>query len=281
MVIKNLRFSLPTAVLMSFIVSSLHAATFVVTTTADNGNNGAPTAGSLRAAIVENNLTLGPNTINFAISGTAPFIIQPPVDLPPILEPVTINGYSQSGSAQNTATQGSNATILVVLDGTNAPSDGSTTGNGLHFIGGSSGSIAQGLAITNWKLNGVLIETITNAPSSNSIQILGNFIGTDSTGTVAAPNRTGIGIASSLSQPPITGTIIGNSSAANRNLINGSSNHSTADSFGIVGACICSANNEGTIINNNLIGTDRSGIKALGSSVAGITFIDETSSSIG
>ena len=280
--INSLKLALSIALLFSMLPLA-YATTFTVTTTADNGNNGAPTSGSLRAAIVENNLNAGPNIINFAIAtGTAPYTIQPPVDLPSILEPVTINGYSQSGSSANTATFGNNAVILVVLDGTDAPTDGSTTGNGLHFINGSSASTVQGLAISNWKLNGILIDATTNPGAISGIQIFGNFIGTDLTGTIAAPNRTGIGIAGSVSPLyPVTGTLIGNASVANRNLINGSSGHTTADSYGIVGACICSAYNTGTIITNNFMGTNFNGTQALGSSVCGITFIGETSSTIG
>lgn len=42
-----------------------NAATFTVTTTADNGNNAAPTAGSLRKAIIDANASVGLDTIQF------------------------------------------------------------------------------------------------------------------------------------------------------------------------------------------------------------------------
>jgi hypothetical protein len=74
--------------------------TFDVTTTTDNGNNTAPTAGSLRAAIIQADAqpagTL--TTIDFKVS-TGPQTIRPPVALPQITRPVIIDGTTQSGYA--------------------------------------------------------------------------------------------------------------------------------------------------------------------------------------
>ena len=81
-------------------------ATFIVTNTADNGNNANPTAGSLRAAIVNSNLdTPGPNHVVFEISsadsGFSPTtqdwtIHLANVGLPPITTPVDIDGFTQA-----------------------------------------------------------------------------------------------------------------------------------------------------------------------------------------
>ena len=52
-----------------FHVGAVHGGTFTVTNTADSG------LGSLRWAITNANANPGTNTINFQISGTAPFTI--------------------------------------------------------------------------------------------------------------------------------------------------------------------------------------------------------------
>ena len=67
-------------------------AVFTVTTTADNGDNNAPTAGSLRAAIMAANAAAGADIIQFAIPGAGVRTISPPTELPAVTDPVTING---------------------------------------------------------------------------------------------------------------------------------------------------------------------------------------------
>src|SRR5439155_24062018 len=86
-------------------------APFTVTTTADNGNNLAPTAGSLRQAILGANATPGTDTINFNILGIGPFTISPPTALPTITDPVIIDGYTQLGATANTLAVGDNAVL--------------------------------------------------------------------------------------------------------------------------------------------------------------------------
>src|SRR5215813_7836214 len=65
---------------------------FQVTTTADNGNNTSPTAGSLRKAIVDANTTPGNDVIQFNIPGAGVHTISPIVPLPVITETVLIDG---------------------------------------------------------------------------------------------------------------------------------------------------------------------------------------------
>ena len=159
-IINPMRHAVSIALLVSFLAGSLQAAIFTVTTTADNGNNATPTAGSLRAAIKSSNAAgPGPNTINFNIGGSGPFTIQPPVDLPEISIPVTINGYSQSGASVNSLAQGNNAKLKIIINGNNySVGDGFVTGNGLHFVAGSSNSVVMGLVINQWLANGILID---------------------------------------------------------------------------------------------------------------------------
>src|SRR5262249_15257386 len=49
-----------------------------------------------------------------------PRTISPTSALPTITDPLTIDGYTQPGAAQNTDPNGFNGTLLIELDGTNA-----------------------------------------------------------------------------------------------------------------------------------------------------------------
>src|SRR5712691_1051037 len=70
----------------------VQAQTFTVTTTADNGNDAAPTPGSLRAAIVAaNDNGEGADTINFNIPGSGVKTINLSAQLPEITTSLTIN----------------------------------------------------------------------------------------------------------------------------------------------------------------------------------------------
>ena len=241
---------------------------------------------TFRSAIQYLNAQVQPsNTITFGIAGAGPFIIQPTINagLDPISVPITIDGYTQPGTAKNGQTSGDNAILKIVLNGSNyTVGDGQFTGNGLHFVAGSDGSIVKGLVINEWLLNGILIDG-SNGPI-NGIQIVGNFIGTNVTGRTVDSNRTGIGISGLNSSGiinPITNTIIGTPAPADRNIIAGSFGYMFLDAYNIRGAGICSCGNSGTIVQNNYIGTDTSGMVALGLSHTGISFMQETGSTIG
>jgi CSLREA domain-containing protein len=150
--------------------------TFTVTTTADNGDNTNPTAGSLRQAILLANQHAndpgGPDTIAFAIpttdagynSTTGAFTIQPPSALPAITDPVVIDGYTQAGATANTLLgpcgvgstdstlhpekYGDNTVLKVELDGENA-------GNAAGLSLAASNSIVQGLVINRFASYGI------------------------------------------------------------------------------------------------------------------------------
>ena len=102
--------------------------TFVVNSTADTADaapgNGicADTLGrcTLRAAMNEADCLAGDDRIEFDLPGTAPVTIQLASRLPYITSrngTVDIDGYSQPGSAVNTATAGSNAVLGVEIRG--------------------------------------------------------------------------------------------------------------------------------------------------------------------
>ena len=263
----------------------LHATVFTVNTTSDSASD----TGSLRYAVT--NLAAGPNTIQFDIPTTDPgynattgaWTIQPATDLPNIAQQVTINGYTFAGAVYNTATpnarpQGDNAFLTIVINGSKyTVGDGQFTGNGLHFVAGSDGSVVKGLVINEWLLNGILIDG--QFGSINGIQIVGNFIGTTVGGNAVDANRTGIGISGAVNT--ITNTVIGTPANEDRNIIAGSFGYTIFDGYYIRGGCITSAAGTGTLIQNNYIGTDTSGTVALGGSLAGVVFVVETNSTIG
>jgi hypothetical protein len=90
------------------------AATFIVTTTDDGG------AGSLRQAMLDANAAPGLDTISFNIPGDGVRVIAVTSALPEVTDPVIIDGYTQPGAAPNSLAVGSNAVILIELDGTAA-----------------------------------------------------------------------------------------------------------------------------------------------------------------
>jgi uncharacterized repeat protein (TIGR01451 family) len=163
----------------ALIAGSLQAATFTVTTTADSG------AGSLRQAILDSNANGSgvADTIEFDINAAGVQTITLATALPTISTPVVIDGYSQNGASANTLplSGGSNAVILIALDGVNQ------TFSGLVFGAGSSGSTVRGLSLQRFYAG-------VSVGSADTISIVGNFIGVDASGTVAAGNIAGVSL---------------------------------------------------------------------------------------
>jgi titin len=175
---------------------------------------------------------LGTNdTIQFKIPGTGSQIIQLTSELPGITKPVTINGYSQPGSAA--ATSNAPATVLIDLDG-------------------ATGSIYAGLSIQsrNVTVRGLSLTDFNGAIYLSSISgndtIAGNWIGIAGSSAYAlleAPN--GIGIYDDSS----SGNTIGGTTPADRNVIAGNAGD------GINLADLASNN----VIEGNYIGVDPTG----------------------
>ena len=235
----------------------LGAATFVVNKTGDAADNNigngkcdsSAASGkqcTLRAAIQEANATLGADTINFNIT-SASKVIAPSTPLPSITDKVTIDGYSQSGAAENTLAIGNNAVLKVVLDGVNAPA----SAHGLDFT--SPGSMVKGLVIQHFQFGVSVVGTVTD-PHAEPVVVRGNFIGTDAAGTQARANGTGVRIDRSR-------TLVGGDDVAARNVI------SANDVDGIFIS-------EGTIfvtVKGNYIGTNAQGTAGLGNAINGVS----------
>ncbi len=155
------------------------AATFTVTQRGDSG------AGSLRQAILDANAHAGADVIVFNIIGSRSHRIQPLTPLPEITDPITVDGYTQPGSAANNQPPfaGSNARLKIEIEGSKAGADvdgfvikaGPCTIRGLVINSFGTGG-GSGCAIFIQSGNGNLIE--------------GNFLGTDTSATVAKGNLT-------------------------------------------------------------------------------------------
>lgn len=203
---------------------------------------------TLRAAIEEANASAGKNTITFNIPGAGPHTIQPRSELPTIADAVIIDGYTQPGAIPNTnpITQGSNAVLMVELDGTNAGSGV----NGLVITAGSS--TVRGLAINRFVQGGGRTGEGIHLSTNGGNVIEGNFLGTNITGTDAL-GGSGVRILSG------SGNLIGGTAPAARNIISG-------NGYGIV----MDSNASGNIVQGNFIGTDVTGTLALSNQLDGV-----------
>jgi len=219
----------------------LAANTFTVTNTNDTG------AGSLRQAITDANANPGADTIHFDITGSGVHTIAIASSLPAITSPVTIDGYSQTGSAANTngPALGTNAQIMIEIDGTNATFPDSN----LQFVAGSAGSLVKGLALNrNHFRAAIAIYGVAN------ITVQGCFIGTDPTGT-SVPGTELYGV---LLDQSATGAKIGGTNPGDRNLFGG------GQQAGVAFGNEFSAGGDGHVVQGNLIGTNAAGTGSLG-----------------
>ena len=238
---RNVRIS---AVLLAC-ATALTGATFTVTNTADSG------AGSLRQAILDANANPGPDTIEFAIPGSGVHTISPGSALPSVTDVVTIDGYTQPGSAPNADPTGDAAVLLIELDGTNAGN-----AKGLVLEGGDC--VIRGLVINRFASTGIEIHSDLNL-------VQGNFVGTDPAGTAALPNGAGVLIQFGGSG---NGNRIGGTTPQARNLISGNTGSGVAMEF------------SGNHVEGNLIGVDATGAAALGNGDRGV-FVNGTGNTVG
>ena len=228
-----MRLTLRIGIVLCFLAASLRADTFTVTNIDDSG------AGSLRQAIIDANTHVGMDTIAFNIAGAGIHAIAPATHLPIVSDAVLIDGYTQPGATQNAAAVGTNAVILIEIDG------GATLDVGISVTGpGANGSVVQGLAI------GGFIQGILVTGGAENCVVRGNFLGTDATGLIARPNNSGVEIGSN-------NELVGGTSPADRNLVSGN----TAGTFS--GALVLNGVATNSTAQGNLVGTDATGLHAL------------------
>jgi IPT/TIG domain/S-layer homology domain len=220
--------------------------TYVVTNTHDSG------AGSLRQAILDANTNPGADTIAFNIPGSDPgcdgsgvCTIAPVGGLPGITDAVTIDGYTQTGAAVNTAATGTNAVLKIVLSGVNSPGT-----EGLELAGNTN--TIRGLVIGGGFQDGLF------AIVASGQTVMGCFIGVDATGNTAFPNgRNGIYFEST------DGVTIGSTLPADRNLVSGNGN---------IGVVVDLEGATGTVvIQGNLVGTNAAGTSAVPNAAVGMS----------
>jgi len=281
-----------------------NAAVFLVTTTNDTGD------GSLRKAISDANNSPGLDLIGFDIPGPGVHTIIPLSKLPNITDPVTIDASTQPGFTATPLVE-INASLLgpyQVFD----VFAGNTTIRGFainHALGGTAiilwtnggnviegnfiGTDASGTVALGNKYNGVIVYSANNriggrntfsrnifsgngysaaalvGTGAQGNVIRGNYFGTDISGTVKLGNaQEGILVIGGASNDTIGGT---ESSA--RNVIAGSASGS--------GIAIIDSTVTGIQILGNYIGTDATGMNAMGSAGNGVFLRDAIANTIG
>lgn len=256
---------------------------------------------TFRAAIEQANYSWGVDTILFDIPGMGPHTIQPNYALPNITDPLVIDGTSEpdftgtpvieldgsnAGEADGIWVTSGNSTIrgLVInrFNGTGIVTD--PLGNNFiqgNFIGTNiSGTDTLG------NMNGVSISGtnnilggeeagLRNIISGNKVglvaiggsgnEVLGNYIGTDVTGTIA------LGVGEGGTGLKING---------NNNIIGGTTQGAGNVISGIGGESIFLEGSDasGNLIQGNFIGTDATGTVALGG--GGIMIVSGASGNI-
>ncbi|MBI4751355.1 MAG: VCBS repeat-containing protein [Acidobacteria bacterium] len=191
------------------IIQTQPMATFTVISTSDTGA-GSGTSGDLRYCITQANASPGADTINFNIPGAGVQTITLTGPLPVITQPVTIDGYTQSGTSPNTLVAGNDATLLVEIDGTGV----GVNQRALELGTGSSSSRIRGLVMNR---TAALSATALGIRSDTNT-IDGNFFGVNPTGTTDQANHFSLQIFSG------SGTLIGGTTPQARNLLSGATN---------------------------------------------------------
>ncbi len=239
----------------------------------------------------------------------APAIIQPDAQLPEVTDAVVIDGLTQPGASCSTWPP----TIKVAIDGTLAL----PTGNSQSVFGlfvSANDTLARGLNIRHFSSSAIIWELADDGV------IECNLIGTNLTGTSAAPNGEGIFVPDSARTQImrnliagnvdegmewdnatgswVQGNYIGTNISGTVALANGTAGINARDSsFNQIGGAteqarnLISGNTTGGIfffrhsdinmVQGNIIGADSSGLVALGNGGAGIQMQDASNNTIG
>jgi uncharacterized repeat protein (TIGR01451 family) len=159
--------------------------------------------GSLRQAILSANATAEADVIAFSIDGgeteSRTIVLASP--LPAISQPLLIDGYTQPGSSPNTLNTGSNARVLITLDGRLLSGDEA----GLRVR--ANNVLLRGLAI-----GGFATAAGVSFESGSGGAIEGCYVGLDGLGLSSHPNLEGVLVAA-------VGTRVGGPAVDARNLI--------------------------------------------------------------
>jgi VCBS repeat-containing protein len=220
----------------------------------DDGSANRSVQGSLRQFMQNANAISGVQNSVFKLQSSdssyvgGVWTIAPTSSLPTMTDIVVLDATTQAGWS---------GTPLVQLDGTNA----GTGVYGLQITAGSS--TVKGLAIGGFDGSGIRITS----NGGNTIQ--SNYIGTDTSGTLALANINGIVIQGGGVGQQIHNNIIGGSGTNEGNLISGNTSHGIYLNWTTTNT-----------ISGNLIGVDVNGQSALGNAY-GIYVEDSSSNTIG
>ena len=212
----------------------LVSTTFTVVNTSDSG------AGSLRQAILDANANSGLDTIAFAIPGSGVHTIQPQSSLT-ISEAVVIDGFTQPGSSPNTLLVGNDAVYKIELDASGIP----FTNDFLRVL--TSGATIRGLLINRTNGLSIFIDV-----GDDNNKIVGNWIGTDVTGTqYLGTNFSAIRIQGSSNQ-------LGGTAPADHNVIVGGTSGGSATVDIVIGGS--------NVVQGNHVGLNAAGTAVLATS---------------
>jgi parallel beta-helix repeat protein len=180
----------------------------------------------------------------------------------------TVDGVEILGGSSNITVQGN----LIGTDATGTVAQGNGQA-GLRIFdssGNTIGGTTPGLrnVISGNTTDGVLVTSDGTSAASNNV-IAGNLIGTNSTGTVAIGNADGVVIANA------SGNTVGSLSLTAHNTISGNSH----DGVLILSTGVASASNN--LLEGNFIGTDSTGMSALGNLANGVEIRDASSNTVG
>ncbi|MBT8098218.1 MAG: hypothetical protein KJO82_00640, partial [Gammaproteobacteria bacterium] len=157
-----------------------------------------------------------------------------------------IDGTTQTSNQGNTNTRGPE----IEIDGASA----GIGANGLVLAAISSGSTIRGLAIGNFDVNGILVQ-------SNSNLIAGNYIGLSADGDAIAANNPSNTVQLGGIRIESASNTVGGTTAAARNIISGN---------GFAGIDFVGAGASGNFVYGNYIGLDANGAVARPNTQEGI-----------
>ena len=199
--------------------------------------------GTFRQFILNSNAIVGVQTANFSIGGGGPQSISITAALPAITDAVILDATSQEGFS---------GTPIIELNGLGS-------GGGVDALTiNSGGSTVRGFVINRFGRDGIVLT------GGGGNTIAGNYIGTNAGGTADAGNaRYGIRVASG-------NNLVGGTAGADRNVISGNN----LDGIYVVGS-------SGNFIRGNYIGTDRTGMIAVGNSEDGIWLDNASNTTVG
>lgn len=195
--------------------------------------------------------------ISFDISGAGPHLIAPETALPALVRSITIDGYTQPGASPNTLAFGSDAVIGIEVADLVPPGVGG-------FVVCAPDVTLRGLAISGFASN---LRTASSGCGEAPLRLTleGNFIGLRPDGSASISTNPNIRLAAAA-----TGTRIGGTSPAQRNVI-GSSTAPAATDAGIT---ISATEVADVQILGNYIGTDPTGLLPRGNGGGGIAVSD-------